>query len=59
MKPASVPADWEVCFTNLNDGSIDGLRHKNKPFAGTNFNPEVCVGLTENVTPVDEFITKL
>ena len=26
---------------------------------GLNFHPEVCVGLTENVTPLDEFISKL
>jgi carbamoyl-phosphate synthase small subunit len=59
IKPASIPADWEVYFTNLNDGAIDGLRHKTKPFIGLNFAPEVCVGLTENVTPLDEFISKL
>ena len=59
IKPESIPADWEVYFTNLNDGAVDGLRHKTKPFAGTQFNPEVCVGLTENVTPIDEFISKL
>ena len=59
VKAKSVPADWEVYFTNLNDGAIDGLRHKTKPFIGLNFAPEVCVGLTENVTPLDEFISKL
>ena len=59
IKAASVPSDWEVYFTNLNDGAIDGIRHKTKPFIGLNFAPEVCVGLTENVTPLDEFISKL
>jgi carbamoyl-phosphate synthase small subunit len=59
VKAASVPADWEVYFTNLNDGAIDGFRHKTKPFIGLNFAPEVCVGLAENVTPLDEFISKL
>ena len=59
VKAASVPSDWEVYFTNLNDGAADGLRHKTKPFIGLNFAPEVCVGLTENVTPLDEFISKL
>jgi carbamoyl-phosphate synthase small subunit len=59
VKAASIPSDWEVYFTNLNDGAIDGIRHKSKPFAGLNFAPEVCVGLAENVTPLDEFISKL
>ena len=59
VKAASIPADWEVYFTNLNDGAIDGIRHKTKPFIGLNFAPEVCVGLTENITPLDEFVSKL
>ena len=59
VKAASIPSDWEVYFTNLNDGTVDGIRHKAKPFIGLNFTPEVCVGLTENVTPLDEFISKL
>ena len=59
VKTDSIPSDWEVYFTNLNDGATDGIRHKSKPFAGTQFNPEVCVGLTENITLIDEFISKL
>ena len=59
VKASSIPSDWEVYFTNLNDGAVDGIRHKSKPFIGINFAPEVCVGLTENVTPLDEFVGKL
>jgi len=59
VKADSLPSDWEVYFTNLNDGAADGIRHKSKPFSGANFSPEVCVGLTENITPIDEFINKL
>lgn len=59
VKAATMPSEWEVCFTNLNDGAVDGIRHKTKPFIGLNFAPEVCVGLAENVTPIDEFISKL
>ena len=59
VKASSMPSDWEVYFTNLNDGATDGIRHRSKPFIGLNFAPEVCVGLTENVTPLDEFISKL
>ena len=59
VKAATIPSGWEVYFKNLNDGAVDGLRHKTKPFIGLNFAPEVCVGLTENVTPLDEFVSKL
>ena len=59
VQPASIPSDWKVYFSNLNDGAVDGIRHISKPFAGLNFAPEVCVGLNENVTPLDEFISKL
>ena len=59
VKPKSIPAEWEAYYINLNDGAVDGIKHKTKPFAGTQFNPEVCVGLNENVTLIDEFISKL
>ena len=59
VKAASIPSEWEVYFTNLNDAAVDGFRHKTRPFIGLNFAPEVCVGLTENVTPLDEFVSKL
>ena len=59
VKESSIPSEWEVYFTNLNDGAVDGIRHKTKPFIGLNFAPEVCVGLTENVNPLDEFVSKL
>lgn len=59
VKPNTIPAGWEVYFTNLNDGTVDGIRHKTRPFAGAHFNPEVCVGSAENITLIDEFISKL
>ena len=59
VKPNSLPAGWDVYYTNLNDGAVDGIKHRTKPFAGAQFNPEVCVGLTENITLIDEFISKL
>ncbi len=59
VKPDTIPSDWIPYFINLNDGAVDGIRHKSKPYAGAQFNPEVCVGLNENVTLIDEFINKL
>lgn len=55
----SIPVDWDAIYINLNDNSVAGIKHHTKPFYGTQFNPEVCVGLNENFTIIDEFISKL
>lgn len=54
-----LPSGWEICYTNLNDGAADAIRHKELPFAGAQFNPEVCVGLDEDITLMDNFISSL
>lgn len=56
---SSLPTDWSVCFTNLNDGAVDGIRHKSKAFYGCQFDPKQCIGLNEPSSLFDEFISKL
>ena len=56
---SSIPEGWNVYFTNLNDGSVDGIRHKNLPFMGMHFNPSICVRLNNDMTPFKEFIHQL
>ncbi len=55
----SIPVDWDAIYINLNDNSVAGIKHHTKPFYGTQFNPEVCIGLNENFTLIDEFVSKL
>jgi carbamoyl-phosphate synthase small subunit len=43
----SLPKDWTVLFTNLNDGSVEGIEHKTKPFFSVQFHPEACPGPTD------------
>lgn len=38
----SLPTGWKVLFTNMNDGAVDGIRHEELPWIGTQFAPEAC-----------------
>ena len=44
---STLPKDWEVYFTNLNDDSVEGIIHKSKPFFSVQFHPEASPGPTD------------
>lgn len=52
-------SDWEPWFTNMNDGTNEGIRHKKKPFCSVQFHPEASSGPTDTDFLFDEFISKL
>jgi carbamoyl-phosphate synthase small subunit len=43
----SLQSGWEVTFSNLNDGSVEGIRHTEYPFAAVQFHPEAAPGPTD------------
>lgn len=47
IKESSLPKNWGVWFRNLNDSSIEGIKHKAKPFFSVQFHPEASPGPTD------------
>lgn len=43
----TLPRSWEVSFKNLNDGSVEGIRHRSLPFQAVQFHPEASPGPTD------------
>lgn len=56
LKANSLPSSWEVWFENINDKSIEGIRHKKKPFFGIQFHPEASAGPEDTAWIFRDFI---
>jgi len=52
----SIPDGWKPWFTNLNDGTNEGIRHKGKPFMSLQFHPEATPGPVDTDFLFDEFV---
>ena len=51
-----VPADFDITHVSVNDGTIEGIKHRSKPYYSVQFHPEGCPGPTENEYLFDEFL---
>lgn len=59
VKENSFPTDWEVWFRNVNDETIEGIRHKTKPFASVQFHPESAGGPRDTSWILENFVTEV
>ncbi len=55
----SLPQDWKPYFTNMNDGSNEGIRHISKPWFSAQFHPEAASGPTDTEFLFDDFVSLL
>ncbi|MDR0952862.1 MAG: glutamine-hydrolyzing carbamoyl-phosphate synthase small subunit [Elusimicrobiota bacterium] len=51
----TLPKDWEVWFENANDFTIEGIKHKKKPFMSTQFHPEASGGPNDTAWIIKDF----
>ncbi|MDR2602689.1 MAG: glutamine-hydrolyzing carbamoyl-phosphate synthase small subunit [Spirochaetaceae bacterium] len=56
VRAETLPKDWEVWFTNANDGTVEGVRAKNAPFSAVQFHPEGCPGPRDSEFLIERFI---
>lgn len=55
---STLSEDWEPMFTNMNDGTNEGIRHKEKPYFSAQFHPEASSGPCDTEFIFEKF-TKL
>lgn len=56
---STLSPEWEPYFTNMNDGTNEGIRHRSKPFFSAQFHPEASSGPVDTEFLFDEFISRL
>ncbi|MDQ4044226.1 MAG: carbamoyl phosphate synthase small subunit, partial [Chloroflexota bacterium] len=49
-------AGWKVGLRNLNDGSVEGIRHEHLPVLSVQFHPEASPGPEDNGYLFDRFL---
>ena len=52
----TLPAEWQMLFENLNDGTCEGTKHTSKPFFSMQFHPEAADGPEDTEFLFDDFL---
>jgi carbamoyl-phosphate synthase small subunit len=59
VDPDTLPADLEVTHINLNDGTIEGMKHKKLPVFTIQYHSEASPGPLDNTYLFDRFLTMI
>lgn len=59
VEEKSLPDGWEPWFTNVNDGTNEGIRHTRLPFRAVQFHPEANPGPTDTAFLFDNLLDDL
>lgn len=59
VNPEGLGEDWRVTHINLNDQTVEGLRHQTKPAFSIQYHPEASPGPHEGRSYFDQFISEV
>ena len=59
LDESSMPSDWQVWFRNLNDNTVQGIKHKSLPYSSVQFHPEAGPGPVDTAWLFDRFIKQI
>jgi carbamoyl-phosphate synthase small subunit len=59
VEKKTIQEGWELWFVNANDDSVEGLRHKTKPYMSVQFHPEASSGPNDTSWIMDKFVSIL
>jgi carbamoyl-phosphate synthase small subunit len=59
VDPDSLPPDIEVTHVNLNDGTVEGIRHRELPVCSVQYHPEAAPGPNDACYLFAEFATMI
>jgi carbamoyl-phosphate synthase small subunit len=59
VTPNGLPSDWHITHVNLNDHTVEGLRHISLPVFSIQYHPEASPGPHEGHSYFDQFIKEM
>lgn len=59
VDPEKLPDTWEPWFVNANDQTIEGIKHKSKPFQSVQFHPEAAGGPRDTSWILGDFMKQM